>query len=267
MNLRGNLRHKFVLCGLFLSKVTAREDLLRFVDLIKPVAISHELCRIGGGGDGGYLIPNVLEGIKGCFSPGVAEEASFERQMLELGVPCFLSDFSVDKPEVLKSEQLAYFQKKYIGLQNTEEMARLEDWFLENADADGDYLLQMDIEGAEYSVISDTPNSVWTRFRVVVLEFHGVDRVFSKDCFDLIYSAFEKLRQTFEVVHIHPNNCAPLTKARDIAIPSTFEITLLRKDCVEIDVNKKIVLPHPLDRPCISDLPEVTLPKELYGND
>lgn len=40
--------------------------------------IDVKLTRIGSSNDGGYLVPDDLDGIKSCFSPGVANNSDFE---------------------------------------------------------------------------------------------------------------------------------------------------------------------------------------------
>ena len=37
-----------------------------------PYDSGHTLLRLGPNGDGGYLVPDDLDGITHCFSPGVA---------------------------------------------------------------------------------------------------------------------------------------------------------------------------------------------------
>ena len=60
--------------------------------------ISCDLIRIGGEGDGGYLIPNVFDKISYCFSPGVDYTANFEKELSEkFGIKSFMADASVEK--------------------------------------------------------------------------------------------------------------------------------------------------------------------------
>jgi hypothetical protein len=40
------------------------------------------LIRLGADGDGGYLVPDDLEDVAACFSPGVDDRASFESAMI-----------------------------------------------------------------------------------------------------------------------------------------------------------------------------------------
>ena len=45
------------------------------------------------------------------------------------------------------------------------------------------------------------------RFRIIVIEFHGLDAIFVGRGYEYIHDAFSKLLKFFDVVHIHPNNC------------------------------------------------------------
>jgi FkbM family methyltransferase len=85
------------------------------------------------------------------------------------GIECFLADYSVDKPAIDNS--LFNFTKKYLGNKNDYQTIRLESWIKDNK-SDDEMLLQMDIEGAEYQVILDTPSETLRRFRILVIEFH-----------------------------------------------------------------------------------------------
>ncbi len=79
-----------------LGKAASTEAVAEFLSTIRPVETEHPLIRVGGDGDGGYLIPNDLEGIAACFSPGVATTADFEAGMAARGIRCFLADASVE---------------------------------------------------------------------------------------------------------------------------------------------------------------------------
>ena len=46
-------------------------EIVEVFQLLKPKASKTPLIRIGGDGDGSYLVPDDLEGITACFSPGV----------------------------------------------------------------------------------------------------------------------------------------------------------------------------------------------------
>jgi hypothetical protein len=227
-----------------------------------PVKTNFELVRIGGNNDGGYLIPNDLEDITACFSPGVDVTASFEKDLLERGIKSHLADASVDGPP--DGLEVASFTKKYLDGVNTEGYMTLSDWVLSNAYSGDDLILQMDIEGAEYVTILSTPSEVLCNFRMMAIEVHDVQQWFSNPlAWGVIQTFFEKLSQDFHVVHNHPNNNCQFIDINGLLIPTVFELTFLRKDrspaigfCTEF--------PHPLDMPNVLDKPDCPLPKDMY---
>ena len=70
----------------------------------------------------------------------------------------------------------------------------------------------MDSEGSEYEALLATPGSLLVRFRIMVVEFHYLDYLFSAPVFAIYSQVFEKILSTHTCVHIHPNNiCSPIT--------------------------------------------------------
>lgn len=53
------------------------------IELMVPKGCSKELIRIGGSGDGAYLLPDDLTAIDACFLPGVSTLVNFELQLAE----------------------------------------------------------------------------------------------------------------------------------------------------------------------------------------
>ena len=76
------------------------------------------MIRIGAGGDGGYLIPDDLDGIEYCFSPGVNTTAAFEEELAARNIGSFLADHSVSAPPLVRPEFV--FDQKYIGATNSD---------------------------------------------------------------------------------------------------------------------------------------------------
>ena len=54
-----------------ISRGLDTRPLLDFLASLRPITTNHELIRIGGDSDDGYLIPHDLEHVEFCFSPGV----------------------------------------------------------------------------------------------------------------------------------------------------------------------------------------------------
>lgn len=260
MTLRDLLRIIALKNRLFLNKAADISSVAQFVADNKVVSIGHELIRIGSKADGGYLLPDVLDGISKCFSPGVDVSSEFEDELAErYGMECFLADYSVDGPA--SENQKFHFDKKFLGARNNDKFIRLEDWVDKYSDDDtSDFLLQMDIEGAEFAVLLDTPQSILKRFRVMAIEFHSMETAFEIGAFPIIQSVFDKLSEHFTIAHIHTNNYQRIWKRGDVEIPSVMEITFLRNDWVKKD-NKPLTFPHPLDVLNEQDKPPRHLPK------
>ena len=236
-----------------LSKVgavpTPMTDLAQVRQLLRqlaPVLTDKPLRRLGPKADGGYLVPDDLRGITACFSPGVNDVSGFEQDCAELGMQVFLADKSVERPPTDHSQ--FHFTQKYIGASSGGDFMTLQDWVRNSLpDHTADLLLQMDIEGYEYPVLLSLPESLQQRFRIIVVEFHQLDLLWSRPFFQLASACFEKLLKTHVCVHIHPNNCFPLSKLNGVEIPPLAEFTFLRKDRVQSSRPAR-QFPHPLDQ-------------------
>ena len=259
MNHRDLVRQLFLTSGKSIADATDIKDLERFVEKFRPKSVGNKLIRIGGKGDGAYLLPDDLSGISACFSPGVDVSSTFEEELAErYDIKSYMADFSVDKPPI--ENKRFHFEKKFLGNKNDEKFIRLEDWVKDNINDNSDLILQMDIEGAEYEVIIDTPSDIFKKFRIMAIEFHCLDMIFNNNSFKMVEAVFDKLCNDFTVVHIHPNNSRPIINKNSINIPELLEFTFLRNDRVELN-DKKLSFPHALDEQCAPHRPHRHLPE------
>ena len=259
MNHRDLVRQLFLTSGKSIADATDIKDLERFVEKFRPKSVGNKLIRIGGKGDGAYLLPDDLSGISACFSPGVDVSSTFEEELAErYDIKSYMADFSVDKPPI--ENKHFHFEKKFLGNKNDEKFIRLEDWVNDNINDNSDLILQMDIEGAEYEVIIDTPSDIFKKFRIMAIEFHCLDMIFNNNSFKMVEAVFDKLCNDFTVVHIHPNNSRPIINKNSINIPELLEFTFLRNDRVELN-DKKLSFPHALDEQCAPHRPLRHLPE------
>ena len=94
MNIRLLLKQILFKLGLNVEKISNQNDIEFFISKFKENYKSTKLVRIGGDGDGGYLLPNILEKIKFCFSAGVGNVSNFEK---ELSQKYQIKSFMIDK--------------------------------------------------------------------------------------------------------------------------------------------------------------------------
>jgi hypothetical protein len=221
-----------------------------------PKPCPAALIRLGGDKDGAYLVPDDLEGIKACFSPGVSNIKTFEDDLsTNYGIRCHLCDFSSDedklKTPLIKGMQT--FEKKWLDIDGGDNSISLAEWVADHApDPKDDLILQIDIEGAEYRNLLASSDELLTRFRIIVIELHNLkafrnEALLAKEVAPLL----EKLNRNHTCVHAHPNNCCGefLDQETGLNIPLVIELTYLRHDRLLADADKHIdpQLPHPLD--------------------
>lgn len=212
----------------FPSRCTPSQELREFMQRLHPIVSPRPLLRCGPPGDGGYLVPDDWQGITACFSPGVSTESGFERECADRGLRVFLADGSVSGPATTHPK--FSFSRMYVGAVTNATYMTMDEW-VEAADCgDGDLLLQMDIEGAEYETLLAMSMGLQTRFRIIVVEFHNLHWLFSHPYFLLASRVFDKLLTTHSSVHIHPNNVRPPVCVRGLSIPPLMEFTFLRND-------------------------------------
>lgn len=235
---------------------------------LKPVGIDVPLIRIGSISDGGYLCPDDLVDIGGCISPGAFNIKHFEDQLsTEWGIPSLLIDASSTE-DGFETPMLnnQFLLKKWLKPSACEGAIGLEDAIRHPIiDGSKDLLLQLDIEGAEYSNINAWSDDLLRRFRIIIVEFHSLSalevpwRSSSKE----IMRAIAKIGTTHTCIHLHPNNyCGSFSLAGSRhSIPNVVECTFIRNDRIACFPPMPISLPNGLDQKNVAHLPDLTADK------
>ena len=244
-------------------RYTTPEQMEAFASALHPV--KADLIRIGPDADGGYLVPDVLDGIVACFSPGVGTCSDFELECAERGMVVFLADATVPGPAA--EHPNFRFAQKFIGGYSDDTTVTLDEWVNESLAAegigpDGDLLLQMDIEGGEFASLIAASPELLRRFRVMTIEFHYFAQLAEDPFFALAASLFGKLLESHVVVHSHPNNCCLNVGIGGVLVPQVLELTFVRRD-FDLGTGFATEFPHPLDAENL-DRPPVLLPSAWY---
>jgi hypothetical protein len=251
--------HALGLIGAFPTRRTAPEQLASLMRRLHPLACGHSFLRLGGDGDGGYLVPDDLTGIAACLSAGIGRDSRFERDCADRGMQVFLADGSVKAPSV--DHPRFCFAPLFIGAVDDDDWMTLDAWTAAHPEVgSGDLLLKLDIEGAEYETILAAPGALLARCRLIVIEFHRLDHLWSEPFFGIVSHAFEKLLRDHACVHIHPNNSDGVLRHRGLDVPPTMEFTFLRRDRLPTEPSWRSDFPHPLDQPNTAS-PPVLLPR------
>lgn len=250
-----------------IEPVNDRKELRRFLARIRDKYVSCELIRIGGDRDGGYLLPNNFNDISYCFSPGVDYVARFESELSKTyNIKSFMADASVDGSPI--EDENLIFTPKFLGSRTEGQFITLSDWIEQSIGNDRkNRILQMDIEGAEYEVLTFETSETLSQFSMMVIEFHGLPRLFDGDFLGIWNAIMEKIYANFSICHIHPNNCCGTVTRDGIEIPRVAEFTFIRNDLIENNLSEHAIrLPHSLDRPNVQGKPDITMP-EIWWKD
>lgn len=236
-------------------------DLQSAIELMKPVGCVVDLIRIGGTGDGAYLIPDLLSGVEACFSPGVSDVMTFETELAQrFGIPSYLCDASVEAKDLKLMDGLMHFEPLWLGSFTGGNTTTLDSWASRSSHGDGSsLLLQMDIEGAEFNTLLACSDELLSRFRIAVIEFHFLSSLASARFLQMKFMpVFHKLLRHFDVVHAHANNCCGSANLANWDVPQVIELTFLRKSDNQ-GPRKPPVIPHPLDVVNVPELPPLLL--------
>ncbi len=236
------------------------------IDFFRPKPSPVPLLRIGGEGDGAYLVPDVLDSVVACFSPGVSNRKSFEDELLlRFGIPSHMMDFSSDaaffRTPLVEGKQT--FLKKWLSASAGPDNVSLTEWIALVGQGKSNFLLQMDIEGAEYLNLIATPKKVLEKFLVIVVEFHGLSDHLAGTNFkgSSLAATIDHLSGSFVSVHARANNCRPSFRfGPGLVVPDVLEVTFLRADYYRAGLvlsARQPLLPNPLDihRNCLAAAP------------
>jgi hypothetical protein len=235
---------------------SGRWDLDFALDFFRPKPSPFRLIRVGGKRDGAYLLPDDLDGISACFSPGVANRKEFEDEILKTrGIRSYMVDFSSDESNFRTPLEpgAQFFDKKWLAPNNSDNSISLASWVGTREPKSSSLLLQMDIEGAEYANLATVPDSVLAQFRILVIEFHDFfDKLTALPGDAEFANVLDRLSKHFRVVHARPNNCCPSRPlpSGKTEVPAVIEVTFLRLDRFELRSPNRMLpvkIPHPRD--------------------
>ncbi|CAN1484201.1 hypothetical protein MCERE3_00026 [Candidatus Nanopelagicaceae bacterium] len=232
-----------------LNKTTPRETLLEFRKMLTPVDNGFELIRAGSESDGGYLVPDDLKGMSKIISGGCDSAWSFEKFFLEqYDVESIIVDRISKKPIDL-SPRIEYVDA-WFGEGDNFAFVSLASILngLEKT-SEPELLLQLDIEGAEFSEVQRIPEEELKRFRILVIEFHGLDRAINREFHkSVILPVFKKILKDFDLVHSHANNCCGAISIHGVNFPRVLELTFHNKSRREGSLKVRTI-PNQLDVP------------------
>jgi hypothetical protein len=212
--------------------------------------------RCGTNSDGGYILAD-LDGDYDCYiSAGISDEESFSQ--------VFINKYNINKDNSYGFDgtihdypyhytQNIQFIKKNINNFNDDNNTNLS--FL--TDKYNNICLKIDIEGGEYPWLLQIDELQLTKFKQIVIEFHGITNNYWNCNYNDKVKCLEKLSKTHYIIHAHGNNYGSVVNN----IPDVIELTYVNKKYFNTvpELNKEYLPITNLDYPNKSNTNDIPL--------
>lgn len=202
-----------------------------------------ELIRIGSReGDGGYVMVDDFDGTMRAYSCGIGNDVSWDMDIANKEMSVFMYDHTID--HLPKVHNCFHFYR--LGIGEGSDCLPLEEILKNNGDLDNrNLILKMDIEGAEWEVLTALSSKLLNHFKQIALELHDICKV---EYQEKILNVLQKIKTTHQAVWIHGNNANNAEMAEGILIPNVIEVTYARRDSYKFN-DAECKFPMSLDLP------------------
>lgn len=213
------------------------------------------LIRIGGKGDGGYVMDEIKSGHI-AYSIGVGHEISWDTEMVNRGFDLYMYDHTIDALPY-QNEHFHFFHKGISGVETNDSVfCTIASAQKKNGhDNEKHMILKMDIEGAEWKVFEGLSEELLNRFDQMVFEIHGLMKT---EKWNYYSECLEHLNKTHALVHVHGNNACRYALIGGVRLPDCLELTYVRRESKEFFEDRS-ALPRSEDYPNVRGLDEIEL--------
>ena len=216
-----------------------------------------DFVRIGRDNDGGYILLNDFQEGGTAYSFGISSDVSWDKDMALRGYDVFMYDHTIDSLPEDNSRFHWFKQGISDGTDTDDRLTTLEELIRRNHHEDKrNMILKMDVEKAEWGFLENVSAETLTKFRQIVLEFHGLNE---PEYTAQILSALRKLNRTHQLVHIHGQNHGYYVSWGGHVFCNQIEATYVLRDAYTLNNNIDVSLPITIDMPAHADIPEVRL--------
>lgn len=180
--------------------------------------------RLGSANDGGYILADDIAPTDYVVSFGVDVNVDFEKSLTDAGCHADMYDYSVSGPPI-ELPNSKFFKEK-IGIDGgTTSLSSC----LDKA-GNKDIILKIDIEGAEWDVLSTANPKDLSKCRQILVEYHWTNQLQDLSFYTKAVKALKTIRKTHFPVWVHANNNVPLMVLGNSPVPMVFEALYLNKD-------------------------------------
>ena len=191
--------------------------------MFRPWNVSVPKVRVGEKRDGGYVILNSLFGATCMIGYGVDVNVAFDNDFItKFDVPAYIFDHTIKEVPTLNDKII--FTPEGIGIKDEAPLYTLETHVKRHVPDGEQFILKMDVEGAEWDVFRTADLS---RVTQLIAELHDIHKA--------PLEVLDRINEQFYLVHIHANNYPkqPYFKIDRVRkVPVVIECTWVRKDLV-----------------------------------
>ena len=224
---------------------------LEYAKLLRKILLIDEhfsLKRIGGDGDGGYVLHDL--DYRRVLSIGVGKEYSFELDSYFKRSKIYMFDHTIPKLNNLP-ENITFYRKGLARNHSKQLLTFDEIQILAGISTLDCQLLKIDIEGNEYDSLQ---NSNFYDYSTIVIELHWLEKMFYSDEYPKLIKLMDRLTSSHRIVNVHANNWTHLFNIGNIVLPDVVELSLVREDLlVQLNMGTK----DNLNLPCRRNYPEI----------
>lgn len=239
--------------------IARQRGVFEALSLLTPYDLPRERkIRIGGAGDGGYVLVDRLRPGQAVMSFGIGPSVTFDRDLAERGHSVLLFDHTIEAlPEA--HARFTWFREGVAAVADPARgLSTLADHMAKLPPGGEAPILKMDVEGAEWDALTETPVNVLRRFEQIVLEFHDLPRLGETRFRSIAWKALASLSSAFTLAHVHANNFGGIAIVAGFPVPETLEATYIRSDLVQTAPSTTFY-PTPLDTGNCLDWPDLPL--------
>jgi hypothetical protein len=246
--------------------IAAVSTLADIMELIVPHNCpSITKVRLGALHDGGYICLDDFAETRAALSLGINDDVTWDIDLIDRNnkTTVFQYDHTVDGPPN-PNHNFKFHKTRIVPNRNSEDGVTIEQIVSAYRICRTDKpILKMDIEGSEWDVFDEMPESTLNIFSQILVEFHGFEHIGTKDFGEKALRVFRKLSKSFRLVHVHGNNWGAQLAFGPHLFPAVLEISFANADFYPLEVSGE-TFPGPLDKPCNGAQPDYPLADFQY---
>lgn len=237
---------------------TSKDYYAELQDLLHIAKVEgFELVRVGREHDGGYIMLDDFHAGDTAYSFGISNDVSWDKDMASRGYDVFMYDHTIDG--LLEENPRFHWSKLGIADGHTQDdrLKTLDELIAQNHhEYKRNMILKMDVEGAEWGFLEQVSSETLSQFGQMTFEFHNI---INNENPERVLSAFRKINQTHQLVHIHANNNGNYISFGHKNFCSLLELTYVLRSKYSFVENYDVDLPLSIDDVNVPLVPEIEL--------